>query len=193
YRNPVFRRAYWSSLKDVIKGPMAANSQIKAIVDAKYAAYQASGLGAAAASPQSIKDYIDQARTAIASQLAQADATNFVVFTPTLFSTNNNFVVITGLAPVDIRHLTATVNGAPYPLNFSVIGSQVTANVANWSVRLVLHSGTNRVAIQGYDRFGNVLSNTTTALTINYTGPEPSPQGAIVINEIMYRPVVTNA
>src|SRR5262249_13588460 len=46
---------------------------------------------------------------------------------------------------------------------------------------------------QGYDRFGNALSNTTTALTINYTGQEPSPQGAIVISEIMYRPLATNA
>src|SRR5262249_42194293 len=116
-----------------------------------------------------------------------------VVFTPTTFSTNNNFVLITGLAPVDIRHLTATLNGAPYPLNFSISGSQVSASVANWSVRVILHPGTNHVEIQGYDRFGNVLSNTTAALAINYTSPEPSPQGAIAINEIMYHPVVTNA
>jgi hypothetical protein len=193
YRNPVFRRAYWSSLKDVITGPMAANSQIKAIVDAKYAAYQASGIGSGASSPQPIKDFIDQARTAIAGLLKQVDATNFVVFTPTSFSTNNNFVIITGLAPIDIRHLNAMVNGAPYPLNFDVVGNAVSANVAKWSVRVILHSGINRITIQGYDRFGNALSNTTTALTINYTGQEPSPQGAIVMSEIMYRPLATNA
>jgi hypothetical protein len=193
YRNPVFRRAYWSSLKDVITGPMAANSQIKAIVDAKYAAFQASGISSGASSPQTIKDFIDQARTSIANQLALVDATNFVVFTPTTFNTNNNFVIVSGVAPVGIRRLVATVNGAPYPLNFSVVGNAATANVANWSVRLILHSGTNSVNIQGYDRFGNALSNTTTALAINYTGPEPSPQGAIVISEIMYRPLVTNA
>ena len=56
-------------------------------------------------------------------------------------------------------------------------------------MRLTASPGTNQIALQGYDRFGNLMSNIAQTVTVNYTGSAPSPLGLVAINEIMYHPV----
>src|SRR5205823_13639901 len=40
---------------------------------------------------------------------------------------------------------------------------------------------------------GNEIANYRSTNSVNYTGPVVAPQGALVINEIMYNPAVANA
>src|SRR6185436_19337678 len=66
-------------------------------------------------------------------------------------------------------------------------------SVTNWSVLLVLSAPTNVYTIQGYDAQGNVLANASASVTVYYTGAIPDPKGVIVMNEIMYHPLVPDA
>src|SRR6185436_19430872 len=90
---------------------------------------------------------------------------------------------LTGEAPIQAR--TLTVNGVQYPLSWS--------SITNWSVRLPLTSQTNRFTVQARDVNGNLVSNFNKTITIYFNGLISRPEDSLVINEIMFRPAVTNA
>jgi len=127
-----------------------------------------------------ILTYIDQRSRYIRQSLAFCSTNIFGLFGSTSFSTNSDLITIRGTAPVQVR--TILVNGLAYPV--------VWRDETRWSLSLALIPGTNSFQLQGYDMHGNVLSNAALSLTANYTGPVPDPQGAIVINEIMYNPLI---
>jgi hypothetical protein len=181
FSNPTFRRAYWRALKDAVDGPLVA-ANVGAVMDARYAAFAANGL--AISPPDVVKSWISQRRDYIVGQLKSV-AAPFAIKSNggTNFSTANNLVTLTGTAPVEVK--TITVNGISFPITWT--------SVTNWVVHFPLDNPTNQVVLQGYDRLGNALANGTASLTIIYTGSAIRPQDSLVINEIMYHPVVTDA
>jgi hypothetical protein len=125
------------------------------------------------------------ARTA--SVLAEINAAGgnsaFTLKTTNFITTANNLVTLTGTAPVAVQSL--VVNGIAYPV--------IWASVSNWSLTLPVSSATNLLSLTAADLHGNVLTNYSTNLTVNYTGALPDPVGRVVINEIQYHPLLTNA
>jgi len=93
----------------------------------------------------------------------------------------NNLVTLSGTAPVQIASV--LINGVNYPVTWTSISS--------WTVQVPVSSPTNILDIQGYDLQGDLITNATRTVVWNETAPDPST--AIVFNEIMYDPAVTNA
>ncbi len=95
-------------------------------------------------------------------------------------TTTNNLITLSGTAPVQVK--TITINGAELPITWTSIGG--------WTFRLPIHSPTTNFTIQGFDFAGNAMPGFLLTATVNYTGPIEAPQGKVVINEIMYNPLV---
>ena len=131
----------------------------------------------------SILTFIGQRAASVRSQLASATNAPFNLSGTNSFSTNNNLVTLTGTAPVQVK--TILVNGVAYPITWN--------SVTSWTLHLPVSSPTNVFNLQGYDLFGNLLTNASKTATVYYTGPPPSPRNLIVINEIMYNPSVLGA
>ncbi|HWN96235.1 MAG TPA: lamin tail domain-containing protein, partial [Methylomirabilota bacterium] len=174
---PPFRRAWWRAYKKLTVGPdapmLAANCD--PLIDAKYAAFRASGLnppGAAA----SVKGFLSTARTTIAAAVAAVDLGNFAVTTPTI-NASSNLVTISGVAPLDVTDI--KLNG---------ISGVITWNtISNWSIRLPV-TNTTQLSVVAFDKNANMIGNTN-AVTVNYAAPAiPDPRGFIIFNEIMYNP-----
>jgi hypothetical protein len=178
YNNPPFRRAYWRALREIATVPMDS-TRINPILDAKYAAFQANNINVA--SPVSVKSWIASARSSILSQLTAQNTPSFTASGPG--TTDNNLVTLTGLAPVEIK--TIRVNGVAYPVTWGT--------VTGWSMNVPLAAAVNTLRLEGYDARGNLLSNYTATVTVNYTGAIQRPQDYLVINEIMYAPAVPGA
>ena len=182
YANPAFLRAYWRSMEEALQGffRTGAGTAIDAILDAKYAAFQANAIQLS--SPVAIKSWILQRRTFLQGELNRV-STTFAVNGPGEFSTNLNLITLTGRAPVAAK--TICVNGIAYPLTWT--------SVTNWALRVPLHSGPNVLAVQAYDRLGQALIGLARTVTVQYTEPDPAPEDWLVINEIMYHPAVPDA
>ncbi len=95
--------------------------------------------------------------------------------------TNNNLVTLTGTAPVQITSI--LINGINYPVTWN--------SISDWTVQLPVNSPTNTLNIQGYDLYGNLVTNLTQIVRLN--GVLPDASKSIVLNEIMYKPALTNA
>src|SRR6185503_20527376 len=130
----------------------------------------------------SISGWIAQRRTFLQSQLAPL-ATNFTVSGPASFTTNRNLATISGTAPV--RVYTILVNGVAYPITWT--------NRTTWVVSVPVVAGVNLLEVQGVDRLGNAIAGMDRTLAVNYSGADISPEGTIVINEIMYNPAYPEA
>lgn len=180
YNNPPFRRAYWRALKEITTGPMDG-SRINPLLDAKYAAFRAEGLNVT--SPATVKSWIASARSSILSQAAAVDVSNLTVNDPTSWTTQETVVTLTGNAPVAVK--TIAVNGVAYPITWT--------SVTGWSMRIPLNSGNNLLSLQGLDVRGKPVSDSAVALSVTSTAIVERPQDFIVINEILYSPVLTNA
>jgi hypothetical protein len=107
----------------------------------------------------------------------------FSVNGPSSITTSSNLLTLTGTAPVQAA--TIRINGIEYPITWT--------SVSTWILLIPLSSPSNSFTITGYDVHGNPLTNLTSTITVNYTGGVPNPVGAIVFNEIMYQPAVSNA
>src|SRR5262249_3730462 len=150
------------------------------LLDSKYNAFVANGLNVE--NPNSaIKPWLTQAKSSIASQIAQENAGSFSV-NPSV-TINNGVGYITGTAPVNVK--TIWVNGAEYPLTWT--------SVAGFSIAVPLHPGNNSLNVVGVDVHGNVIAGTSNNIAAFYSGAASSPVGQIVINEIMYHPVQPGA
>ena len=184
---PPFLRAYWRELQfganTILPSPAA-----RALLAAKDEAYRANGLSFTspfvASGPWniSVPAWMDQRRAFLLGQLATV-ATDFALLTPTSFATNRNLALLRGTAPVSVRSL--TVNGVSYPITW--------VNVTTWTLQVPLAEGTNTLALAGLDRDGQVLSDTLRTLTVEFTGAAESALDKVVINEIMYNPLLSGA
>ncbi|PYJ79473.1 MAG: hypothetical protein DME22_25430 [Verrucomicrobia bacterium] len=181
YNTPVYARALWRAYKEIATSIMDP-TRIDPVMDAKYASFVADGINVN--SPSAVEGWITSARSSILSQLATASANAaFTVNAPGSFSTNQNEITISGTAPVEVK--TIMVNGIAYPITWN--------DIITWNLKLALSTGVNTLAIQGYDIHGNVVTNAARTVTINYTGTAESPQGHVIINEIMFNPVLPGA
>src|SRR5439155_4364456 len=131
-----------------------------------------------------LKTWIQNRRTFLLNQLATV-AASFAVTSNggNNFSTNRNYLAISGTAPIGVK--TITINDIAYPL--------IWTTVSNWTASIALGAGANLLTIAGYDLRGNPVTNSTDTITITYTGTAETPQGHVAINEIMYNPLVADA
>ena len=95
-------------------------------------------------------------------------------------TTSNNVAYVTGMAPVNVD--TVWINGVAYPLTWTTL--------TNWTVTLPLVNGTNQLSVVGVDRNGQPITGDSNSVSVVYNGTNASPIGQVVINEIMYDPVV---
>lgn len=174
---PEFQRAYWRAFEAAVNGPLQA-ATLAAWLDQRYNALAAAGTGPG--SPQSIKDYAALRRTYILSQLATV-AAPFAV-NPTVTVTNG-LGVITGTAPVNVG--TLTVNGAAWTVQW--------ITVSNWVATVPLQTGSNFFGVVALDVNGQAVLGASNSVSRVYNVAVPSPVDTVVINEIMFDPVLPDA
>jgi len=173
FNTPEIVRAYWRAFADLVNGPFS-NASLDPFIDAHAAALLANNVNIDLDAVQSIKNYIRDRRAFLLEQLATV-VVPFAITGPAQFTTNDNLLIITGTAPIEVK--TLTLNGSAYPYSWTT--------PTNFEMRVVLHSGTNEFRIQGLDRFGNLLSNDVQTLSVVFDGPEPQPVGSLIISELM--------
>jgi len=180
YTNPAWVRLYWCALSEGVNGffRTGPGTAIDALLDAKYAAFQANGLSLA--SPAGIKSWITGRRNFLLTQLNSVSNV-FNVTGPASIVTNRNLITLSGTAPVTVH--TITVNGVAY--------MPVWLTVNSWRLQVPVSAGTNELVIAGRDRLGNVVSNLTRI--VEFTGADERAEDNIIINEIMYNPLVSDA
>jgi hypothetical protein len=178
YNNPTFLRMYWRALQELVNGPLnTANSG--PLLVAKYNAFTANGLSVENPTAN-IEPWLSQAQSSIAAQLAVVNAPNFTV--NSTVTTSNNLAYLTGTAPVNVA--TVWINGVAYPLTWT--------SLTNWLVTLPLFNGTNKLNVVGVNRNGQPIAGASNSVNVVYGGTNASPVGRVVINEIMYNPIVPN-
>lgn len=177
-----FTRIYWQALIEAANSFMSA-ARSNPILDARYAGMTAAGAGVA--SPQGIKDFIAARRSYILGVIAATNTSPFDIQSNggVDFATSNNLVTLTGRAPLDIARL--EVNGTDYPVTWT--------SVTTWSIRLALPPGTNALTVIGYDLYGNPVSGANDFINVSVVAPLAPPQENLVINEIMFDPLVPGA
>jgi len=89
------------------------------------------------------------------------------------FGTSNSTITIAGTAPIQVK--TIEVNGVPYPVTWTT--------TTNWILTVPLGGGTNLLALQGIDNYGNRMANALDAITVTNSGP--SALQPVIINEWM--------
>jgi hypothetical protein len=179
YNTPVFLRMYWRALQDLVNGPLdVANSG--PLIMAKYGAFTANGLSVENPTVN-IEPWLSQAQSSIASQLAAVNATPFAL-NPSV-TVSNNVAYVTGTAPVAVA--TVSINGEAWPITWT--------SLTTWTVAVPLHAGTNQFNVSGLNSTGTAIAGDSGSVSVVYNGTAPSPVGHVVIDEIMYAPVVPNA
>jgi hypothetical protein len=169
---PVFRRLYWRALKELVNGQLKSTVS-DPLLDAKYAAFLASGV--TAANPQAIKSWLASARASIASQVASHDAPAFVLPSGTL-TTSSNLLALSGIAPLEAESF--TVGGKTGVLKWT--------SLTGWTLLAPVPAGTNALALVAYDRHGNALAGGSNLITVVSTAATEAPEGKVVFSEIMH-------
>ncbi|HHY86396.1 MAG TPA: hypothetical protein GYA07_12825 [Verrucomicrobia bacterium] len=181
YQHPPFRRVYLRALYDAVNGPLLS-TRSGPMLDAIHAALINNGIGAAAPGP--VKTWIEQRRNYILQELNKVAADfEFTINGGNNFSTTENFVTLTGTAPVQVK--TIRINGVAYPATWT--------SVTNWSIQYALEPGVNSLVLQAFDTAGNLIAGLSDSITITFTGAIESPEDSLVINEIMFNPAVPDA
>ena len=180
YAQPAWLRHYWCAMQEALNTffVTGAGTKIDALLDGKYAAFQANGIPLVA--PSAIKTWINARRSFLQTQLNTVSA-SFTVTTAA--TTNRNFITLSGTAPVTVH--TITINGVAY----TPVWSSVTA----WRIVLPVAPGATSLSVVGLDRLGNPVGGASNSVAVTFTGAADSPQGNVVINEIMYNPVTPEA
>jgi len=174
FQHPPFRRAYWRALKESCYDALLP-ALSDPIIDDLAAAHADNGVTASLEG--TIKTWIADRRTYILEQLAPLE----VPFQITnnggaSFSTDNHILDLTGSAPVEATHF--EINGQEQSLVFG--------GVTNWTAQVGLAEGDNYIQALAFDRWNSCIATST--VTVTLTAAAPSPEGQLVINEIMYNP-----
>ena len=176
YNEPAFRRMYWRALQELVNGPLDL-TQSGPLLDAKYNAFVANGLSVENPNTN-IKPWVSSAHDSIASQIAAENTTNFTVNSSVVVS--HDVAYVSGTAPVAVK--TIWLNGIAWPVTWT--------SVTNWTIVVPLSPGTNLFSVAGLDFYGQLIPGYTNVASAVYNGTVPSPVGNVVINEIMYQPLV---
>jgi hypothetical protein len=181
-QTPVWTRLYWCALQEAMDtffrvGP---GTPINRLLDAKYTAFRESGIGLN--SPDAIKNWITGRRNYLQTQLNTVAAA-FAVSNPSTITTGTNLIVLSGTAPVTVH--TILVNGIAYPITWTT----VTA----WRMTMPVSSATTTLEVQALDRLGHPIPGGEALINVTYTGDDALPEDYIVINEIMYNPLISES
>ncbi|HEX3720537.1 MAG TPA: lamin tail domain-containing protein [Verrucomicrobiae bacterium] len=180
YQTPAFLRMYWRAQQELVNGPLNINLTTGPLMNAKYNTFVANGLNVE--NPNTaILPWIASAQSSISEQLAAVNATNFEV-NPTVV-VSNDVAYVTGTAPVAVE--TVWLNGEAWPVTWTTL--------TNWSIAVTLRAGTNQFNVVGVNMQSQPIAGDSGNAFVVYNGTIPSPVGKIVINEIMYDPVVPDA
>ena len=185
YAFPPFRRAYWRAVQDAVNGPLVA-ANCGPVMDAKYKSLLANGIAwcdnQVLGTPAPVKQWFADRRAFLVTQLANV-AANFAFTSSTNLTATTNLVTLTGTAPIGVT--TINVNGQAWQVTWT--------SVTNWTLRLAVGTGTNQFNVVGYDASGNLVGNASNVVTVVFTNASPSPVGALVFNELMYKPALPAA
>lgn len=186
---PAYLRAYLRALQDIANLGMN-NALINSMLDAKYAAFAANGLttssynGLTVLDPGAagLKSWIGTMHNSILTALVNRGVSN-VPFTITSEITNNNVLVVSGTAPLQVK--TIWFNGVEYPVTWPTL--------SGWTASVPLSLGTNQFTVLGVDLHSQPVAGSSNVLSVVYDGPPPSAVGQVVLNEIMYNPAIADA
>jgi len=128
-----------------------------------------------------IATYMNDRANFIMSQLPTAIPFSITSNGGNDFGTNNNLVVLTGTAPIQVK--TIEVNGISYGLTWTT--------VTNWTLRVPIGTGSNLLTVEGIDNYGR--TNAVDTIRVTNTTPVPQPRDFVVINEIMYHSAIEKA
>lgn len=185
YNHPEFQRAYWRAIEDAVQGPLLP-ARVAARLDATHAALVAQGVtrssGAALANPAEVKTWLRNRRDYLLEQLATVAAPFSIQPGPATLS-GTNLLEIRGTAPISVR--TLEIQGRPFPVNWT--------SVTQWTARVPLATGNNRVAVRALDRLGAPVPGAEHQWTATFTDPTQPPADALVLNEILYQPALPGA
>jgi len=170
---PLFRRAYWRMLKNLVDGPLHPECYEPELLG-WYDAFEASGI--LASHPQPMMDWHVYKRANIVAAFPAAPAFEITSNSGNDFSTADSIVTLDGNAPIEIAsfRISGRNQHVTYPTD------------TNWSARVGLAFGPNTLLVEGVSRDGVVLASDTITITLN-TAP-PSPVDQLVISEIMFHP-----
>jgi len=187
YNHPPFRRAYFRSVQSSVSNAFVT-AKYEALMDAKYASLVANGItlcdGQPLAAPTALKTWFSQRRAFLVSQLNGVGASFAITNNGgNNFTVSTNLITLSGSAPIGVKGI--RVNGVEYPVTWT--------SVTNWTLRLLLANGQTSFTLEAHDPSGNVLGDLTDSISITSTATSESPEGRVVINEIMYSPVVPDA
>ena len=182
FNTPKFRRYYLQNFQAIANGPMEG-TRINALMDAKYAAFQAEGITVAA--PSAVKDWIATMRVSLRTALTNEGVLNvpFAIAGTNLLIVSSNAATLTGTAPLEVRSL--KINGQDCPFFWTT--------KTTWSVRLPILPGATNLTVTGYDSSGQPVPGAVASVTVAYPGEALDPRGRIVINEIMFNPPMPDA
>jgi hypothetical protein len=186
---PAYQRAYLRALQDIANLAMN-NALVNPVLDAKYAAFAANGLAANAAyglqvlepGASGLKNWIGTMHNSILTALVNQGVSN-VPFALNSEVVNNNVAVISGTAPLQVK--TVWFNGVEFPLTWN--------SLTSWTTTVPLRPGTNQFSVVGVDLHSQPVAGSSNTVLVVYSGGLPSPAGQVVLNEIMYNPVVAGA
>jgi Lamin Tail Domain/CotH kinase protein len=176
FNTPAIVRAYWRAFADLVAGPFS-NATLDPFIDARVATLTSNSIDIDVAAVASIKNYINDRRAFLLSQLATVNV-SFALDGPMDFNTVDNLVFITGTAPVEVKFI--RMNGADYPVTWT--------SATTFLVRVVVNSGLNAITVSGFDRFGTAVPGALASVNVTYTGPVVQPVGSLLITELMHSP-----
>ena len=156
FQEPVFRRAYWRALQDLVDGPMDPDI-FNPVAEAYYQAFQANGIDTDSA--QAVKTWVRQRGDFIRDQLSAVQA-DFGV--PSFSGADIVFPLpsftFTGKAPVQVD--TICLNGEPLPV--------IWTSVTNWKMTIDFAPGENVLVFTALDSWGEEIPGMTDSFTITY-------------------------
>ena len=184
YNHPPFRRAYLRAVLDAVDGPLK-NSVADSVMDNKYRALVANGItmcdGSTLTDPSALKTWFNDRRGYLVATL-NSNACPFAINLQTnLFSIETNLLVLTGTAPISVTKI--IVNGTECSVKWT--------SLTNWVAYYPLKDQTNNLLISAYNHRGELVLDSVTNITVFLSTPPPEPK--VVINEIMYNPIVPGA
>ena len=179
YGSSAFVRTYLRNLQEIAAGPLL-NTHVDPVIDARYAAFQASGINASA--PGSIKSWISSRRRYISNYLTNFQ-TEFTLSAPagTHVTTNQNWISLSGTAPIGVASI--RVNNTAYPVTWT--------DLLQWSVTVPLTSATISLLVEGCDSGDQPLPGARASVQVTTTASFEPPR--MVINEIMHHAAIPGA
>ncbi len=180
--HPPFRRMFWQGLYDCALEPMAS-AEIEPWLDEWHTALLQNGV--AVSNPAAVKTWTSARRAYILQQLNSVTGFPLAITSNggSDFSSASNWIALAGNAPIQAKII--RINGKDYALTWS--------SATGWTAQVVLSPGTNNLVVQAFDSDGNLLTNLTDSIKVNFTGSTESPAGRLVINEVMYNPARADA